>query len=84
VTWNAERSEVFEIRVAPFDDRQDVIGFPPRLALLVNEAVLLERPQFAHALAEGHAHDFATQFVRVEVAQRTNAFVALEDTFAQI
>jgi hypothetical protein len=40
MTRDAQRAHVLEIRVAAFDDRRDVIRFPPRLAAFVNQAAL--------------------------------------------
>src|SRR5215212_7047725 len=84
MTRDAERADVFEVRVAAFDNRKDVIGFPPRLAALVNHAALLQRAELAHALRKGEAHDPAAKTMRVGAAEGADAGVALEHAFAQI
>jgi hypothetical protein len=38
---DAQRPHILEIRVAAFDDGQDVIRFPPRFASFVDRALLL-------------------------------------------
>ena len=84
MTRDAERAHVLEIRVAAFDDRRDVVRFPPRLAALVNHAALLQRADLAHAFREREPHDAASQSMRVDAAERADAVVALEHAFAQI
>lgn len=84
VAGDAEGAEVFEVGVAAFDDGEDVVGFPPGFARLVDRAEGLQGFELAHAGGEGEAHDAASEFVHVGFANGANAAVALKHAFAQV
>ena len=77
---HAQRADVLEIRIAAFDNWEDVVRFPPAFPAAGN----LQLAHLDHAAAEGEAEDAAAERHRIDPADCADPAVALEHALAQV